>query len=413
MFIPLIVIIGLGLVALLGVELIPNVTESRLIGQDLSSQLPSSFLPPFVSELPNLAPPDTSNQTQAFPGPEFTDYMITYHWWNENPEQYRAHLDVARSALNTEERGRPLIVRLDVFWRDVQPAPDIWNFSSVDIIFTEVLDPDVKHNDQAYIILGTHAPPTWLSDTKDRWNHPDEGVNFINNVTDYVKTKGWSDRVFAWQVDNEPFALTIDIDPSLPQVPPFPSDPIIVTRTLSLWVETANANVDQPIVVNPYTIFGRGSYDFLIRTDQEEDLRRLFTNLDIMAIDIYVDQPQLAGSFVWAVSSFKEELKIAREYFGFNGTWGVVEMAGGPRYVPSSDKFIPHPSNITTAINYLQTRTERPSLIGLFQLTDGPKWEKPEVFELFGDSYGLIDFEGKVRVEYLNAIRSAIRVYVS
>ena len=175
-------------------------------------------------------------------------------------------------------------------------------------------------------------------------------------------------------------------------------------------MEAANANVDQQIAVNPYTIFGRGSYDFLIRTDYSDDLRRLFTNLDIMAIDIYVDQPQLAGSFVWAVSTFREELQIAREYFGFNGTWGVAEMAGGPRYVPSSDTFIPTPSNITTEINYLQTRTERPSLIGLFQLTDGPKWEKPEVFDLFGDSYGLIDFIGNVRTEYLEAIRSAIRV---
>ena len=410
MFIPAIVILGLGLVALLGVVPIPNTTESGLIDQDLLPNLPSPGLPPFVSQLPNLVPPDISNQTDLFPQPELTDFMITYHWWNENPEQYRTHLDVARSALKTEERGRPLIVRLDIFWGDVQPAQDTWNFSSIDTIFTKVLDPDVNPNDQAYIILGTHAPPTWLSDPKDRWSHPEEGVHFINNVTDYVKTRGWSDRVFAWQVDNEPFALPIDLDPNLFLVPPFPSDPILVVRTLSLWVEAANANVDQQIAVNPYTIFGRGSYDFLIRTDYSDDLRRLFTNLDIMAIDIYVDQPQLAGSFVWAVSTFRGELQIAREYFGFNGTWGVAEMAGGPRYVPSSDTFIPTPSNITTEINYLQTRTERPSLIGLFQLTDGPKWEKPEVFDLFGDSYGLIDFIGNVRTEYLEAIRSAIRV---
>jgi len=330
-------------------------------------------------------------------------YMLTYHHFTFRSElqyDFKADLDLAADVLNTRERKEPLIVRVDIFWKDVQVKnqglPSDFNFDKVKFIFEKVLRPN--STDMIYVILGTHQPANFAGvQESNRFRYPAEGARFVEEVIKYIQRQGWEERVYAWQVDNEPnIAKSLDVV----------TNPDLVYRTLAFWLKKVQSTIsmDRPTVINQYCVAGL-AWTQLGVTDSTN--KELFSNLDIMGVDIYTDPPQFSGRFAECVSDMIRNLDYAKENFGYKGEWAIIEMPAGPRH-DADEGDIPIAEEISKDLVTAILTNPSPVLIGFFQLKDGAAWKSPDQRALYGDSYGVIDYNGLPRLGYWGAIESII-----
>src|SRR5207245_11692545 len=210
-------------------------------------------------------------------------------------------LGTASDVLDTAGRNAPLMVRVDINWKDIQPSnSSSFDFSMVKKVFTQVLRP----GDVAYVILGTHSLPIWLGALfPDEFHHPDNASAFVAAVVkcitgqsnDFVDSTGrkncdnWADKVAAWQVDREPFAQGAGLVDAAS------------LDALSSWLESVKSMSNKPTVINFYVgpaFFCHAGRWFLIVAVEDGPpeflaAQRLFRSLDVMGVDIYPDQLSL------------------------------------------------------------------------------------------------------------------------
>ncbi len=344
-------------------------------------------------------------------------YGYTYHYADTGNANYHRDLDIAATALHGAKNNR-LYVRVDASWGEIDHGSldgTTWRpnlrLRKVDEIFTKVLRP----NDKAILILSIHTPPANLTSllpfgAPAQWRFPDAANKFVRGVVKHIAKKGWLNRVLAWQISDEPNNLAFSSVAAW--------DEIVGPLNMFLQTIRQNDNTSKPRIINMYQIAPSGASLLFRPTPWDE----LFTaadqlqipigsNFEIMGADIYPDQWVLdfersQDGFQEAVSATIDQLNRAKQGHGFQGGWGILEMAGGPRAGWLPGPVIPTPQEIADYIEI--AKQENSAMIVPFQVRGSTNASDINTF--YGHSYGLIDDEsGAARADYLNAIQNAIQ----
>jgi hypothetical protein len=345
------------------------------------------------------------------------DYGYTYHYTDvRNKINYHPDLDMTATALHGTKNS-PLQVRLDASWGEIDDGslngktwiPNL-RLKKVDEIFTKVLRPD----DKAILILATHSPPSKLNphlpfQAPAQWRFPDAANNFVEGVVKHIAGKGWLDRVVAWQISDEPNNLAFSNVAAWDQI----------VKPLNMFLHTIRQNdtTSKPRIINMYQI-APSAAGLLFRPDPWDELFNaadklqipIGSNFEIMGADIYPDQWVLdfersQDGFQKAVSATVDQLNRAKQNHGFQGNWGILEMAGGPRAGWLPGTLVPTAQEIADYIAI--AKQGNPAMIVPFQIRGSTK--ASDVTTFYGHSYGLIDDESDApRTDYLGAIQNAV-----
>jgi len=140
-------------------------------------------------------------------------------------------------------------MRLPVYWQDVEPEPERYNFSDYDWMVEEAQ----KRNAELILVVGRKLPrwpechaPFWA----DKLTEQEKQEKILNIVSKTVERYKGSGNLYLWQVDNEPFlpfgeCTTTEkgfLDREIAEVREIdPSRKIMVTDSgeLSIWLRAA------------------------------------------------------------------------------------------------------------------------------------------------------------------------------
>jgi hypothetical protein len=343
-------------------------------------------------------------------------YGYTYHHLDAGKANYRKDLDAVATAL-TGAKDIPLNVRLDAFWGDIDMGSfdgNVWRpnlrMKKIDDIFTKVLRP----RDMAILILSTHSPPSKLKplfpfESPAQWRHPEAANNFVEGIVKHVAQRGLLDRVLAWQISDEPNNLAFSHVANWNEI----------VGPLNTFLETIRRNDDarKPRIINMYQVapslaslfFRHDPWDELFSAAEGLHVP-ISSNFEMMGADIYPDQwghlERSQDGFQKAVDETIQQLDRAKQRHGFQGTWGILEMPGGPRAGLLPGTVTPSPQEIADYISI--AKRGNPAMIIPFQVRGST--ESGDLSHFYGNSYGLIDSRsGVARNEYLRAIQHVVR----
>ena len=136
---------------------------------------------------------------------------FSYVYAAQQPDQARARLRVLLTTL------RPDVVRLPVYWNEVQPEPGRFDFSTVDALLQEVADHNasVVHGRRAQVVLVVGVRnlaypevwvPGWLhAETSGHLSRVITSAAYLAYLRAVVSRLAHRRFLLAWQVENEPF----------------------------------------------------------------------------------------------------------------------------------------------------------------------------------------------------------------
>lgn len=136
-------------------------------------------------------PPGTVNQIQW--GVAYSKYFAQ-----------QMGLDWRQAYLAILDDLKPLVLRLPIYWQDIEPQAGIYYFDDYDWFITEAQ----KRNIKLILVIGRKLPrwpechlPPWAADL----NETSQQTRLLKVIPEIVNRYKDSDNLYLWQVENEPF----------------------------------------------------------------------------------------------------------------------------------------------------------------------------------------------------------------
>ncbi len=308
----------------------------------------------------------------------FSFSPVTSEWANRDPV---TDLTQLLDATN------PDLVRLPVYWEDVQPAPDRLDFSSVDSLLAVV----ARHNATAprptrvvltigarnFLFPELHTPEWAGPRTQPFLNDMQLAAPYRKYFDASVERYRSSPLLYAWQVENEAFDYVSNDFTWNDQIVPAEMkwevgevhrlDPShqAVTTTFDGW----NVGIDMLQLYAPPLLAALGGYP---SGHPEESLQAG----DALGLDIYLDGPSTPLRFVPVAlrAEWKKEALAfwaARAHAMGKGLW-LAEMQAQP-WFEAPGMFTPS-DLVASALDYRQVPLQVVLLWGAETWLDDPAW---------------------------------------
>ncbi len=99
---------------------------------------------------------------------------------------------------------KPKILRLPIYWRDIEPQTGIYSFEDYDWMIQQAKDRNIK----LILVIGRKLPrwpechiPVWASSL----NNQSQQTRLLKTLPEIVNRYKNLDNLYLWQVENEPF----------------------------------------------------------------------------------------------------------------------------------------------------------------------------------------------------------------
>lgn len=248
-----------------------------------------------------------------------------------------SYLDVSwRQAFHAAMQLMPNLVRLGVYWDEIEPSPGVYDFSGLDWLIGHT-----PSQSGVLLSVGMKAPrwpeyylPAWLERGLKIPNGGDVAadprvrqatLHFIAHVVKHYRASG---KVRYWQVENEP------LDPSGPHR--WRLDAGFLAQEVGL---VRALDPTRPIVINLFVDTSPLGALPPWREALARRARRLLHLADILGLDIYPVRPiTTAGlrlSFTWPVWSWEQRVRALQRLARASGRQIWISEAQAEPWLPA------------------------------------------------------------------------------
>lgn len=318
---------------------------------------------------------------EAWPHTQPTPPLVGFSFSPE--ESVWAARDPAQDLAFLLDATQPDLVRLPIYWEDVEPTPSMLDFEAVDPLLAVVAHHNLTATRPTRVVLTIGArnflypelhEPDWAGPRQQPFlDEAQAGRSYRRYFDASIKRYRHSPLLYAWQVENEPLDYVANDLTGADQISTSqlawevgevhrldPAHQAVVTTYDGLNVYVDWLNVNAPSLVSGYNGHPQDALDLA----------------DALGLDLYVDGPNVPYRHLTTMSVREVWKQQAVHYWAGRATsegkslW-LAEMQAQPWSVSST--FQPK-DLIASAVDYRQENLQVVLMWGVETWLDDPSW---------------------------------------